>query len=157
MNQNASPSLLSPRLSKYFKDYASHHKTKGIKITHYFGITMIVVGLLGFLGNQPIGSGLTGSEYFRLDGGTALLAAGLFWYIYLDWKIAIPFLLSMLGLYFLGRSLPDWLNLTGFVIGWILQGIGHAVYEKNTPAFSKNLLHLLTGPLWIFAKLIGYR
>jgi uncharacterized membrane protein YGL010W len=29
----------------------------------------------------------------------------------------------------------------------IFRAIGHAVYEKNRPAFFKNLLHLLVGPL----------
>lgn len=130
-------SLLSPRLKAYFKDYASHHTTKGNKVTHYIGITLIAIGLLGLLGQCVIGTGLTGSEYLRLDGGTTLLILGLFWYLYLDWKIAGPFVLAMTGLYFLGRSIPTSANIVLFILGWILQGIGHAVYEKKSPAFSQ--------------------
>ena len=33
--------------------------------------------------------------------------------------------------------------------GWVLQFIGHGVYEKRSPAFVRNLVHLLIGPLWI--------
>ncbi|MEO5969984.1 MAG: Mpo1-like protein [Bdellovibrionia bacterium] len=155
--ENRDKSLLSPRLKLYFDDYASHHQTKGNKITHYVGITLIVIGLFGLLGQCVIGNGLTGSEYLRLDGGTALLIVGFFWYLYLDWKIAAPFVLAMTGLYFLGRSISPTVNTILFVSGWILQGIGHAFFEKRSPAFTQNVLHLLTGPLWIFARIIGYK
>ena len=32
----------------------------------------------------------------------------------------------------------------------------HYVYEKKSPAFYKNLVHLLVGPLWIVAKATGH-
>lgn len=35
-----------------------------------------------------------------------------------------------------------------FVIGWILQFVGHAI-EGNQPAFLKNPVYLLVGPLWL--------
>ena len=41
-----------------------------------------------------------------------------------------------------------------FVAGWTFQLVGHAVYEKNRPAFLRNLRHLLIGPLWIARELI---
>jgi uncharacterized membrane protein YGL010W len=40
------------------------------------------------------------------------------------------------------------------VVGWILQYLGHYVYEKKSPAFYRNLVHLLVGPLWILAKAV---
>jgi uncharacterized membrane protein YGL010W len=43
-----------------------------------------------------------------------------------------------------------------FIVGWIFQGIGHAVYEKKQPSFLSNVRHLLIGPFWLFAKWIGY-
>ena len=42
-----------------------------------------------------------------------------------------------------------------FVVGWIFQFVGHYVYEKRSPAFFRNLAHLLVGPLWILAKATG--
>jgi uncharacterized membrane protein YGL010W len=42
--------------------------------------------------------------------------------------------------------------LFNFLGGWILQGVGHYVYEKNSPAFFRNFLHLAVGQLWIVAK-----
>lgn len=38
-----------------------------------------------------------------------------------------------------------------FVVGWIFQFVGHR-FEGRSPAFLKNLLHLLVGPLWILAE-----
>jgi uncharacterized membrane protein YGL010W len=148
---------MTKKLEGYFKDYASYHKTPGNKTTHYFGITFIVVSLLGLLSHWVIGSeGLTGSLYFRLDGGTLLMLLAMAWYISLDWRIAFPFAGVLFGLYFLGRTLPSEVNWLLFVAGWILQGIGHYVYEKKSPAFFTNLRHILIGPLWIFVRLIGY-
>jgi len=53
-------------------------------------------------------------------------------------------------------SLPlflfDWRwALALFVIGWILQFVGHAI-EGNQPAFFRNPVYLLVGPLWFFRR-----
>lgn len=150
-----SGTIASPRLTRYFSDYARHHKTLGNQVCHYIGISCIVIGLLGLLGGAPIIAG--GPDFIRLDAGTILIGLASLWYLYLDWKITIPFLLVIMGTYFLGRAIPSPANWALFVFGWICQGVGHIVYEKNSPAFFKNLVHLLIGPLWLFAKTIGYR
>lgn len=38
-----------------------------------------------------------------------------------------------------------------FVLGWIFQFIGHAI-EGNQPAFFKNPVYLLIGPLWLVRR-----
>ncbi len=149
--------VLPKRLANYFADYASYHRTPGNKICHYLGIPMITVTLLGLLSAIVIGgNGLTGSEILRLDGGTLLLLLSTLWYLTLDWKIALPFGLFAIGMYFLGRAMPTPVLWTFFVLGWIIQFVGHYKYEKKSPAFFTNLTHVLVGPLWIFAKLIRY-
>jgi len=149
--------LVSSRLESYFRDYASSHKTKGNQLTHYFGISFIVVSILGLLGGITLGENFSGLQYLRCDGGTLLLSIGILLYHFLDWRIAIPFAFVLAGAYFLGRALPVFVNAGLFVVGWIFQAIGHVVYEKKAPSFFKNVLHLFIGPLWIFAKVIGYR
>lgn len=151
----------SPSLAKYFKDYSSFHKTKGNRITHYFGIPMIVMSLFGLLSLWDAPNALIeaywSSPFLHLDGGTIVILLGMIWYAFLDWKISGAFIFVLMGFYFLGRAIPTPMNLGLFVLGWILQGIGHAVFEKKSPAFLKNIEHLLIGPLWIFCKLVGYR
>ena len=70
--------------------------------------------------------------------------------------VPVAFGLFALGLYFLGRALPIPALWSLFILGWIFQGIGHYHYEKKSPAFFKNLEHILIGPLWIFARLIDF-
>jgi len=150
---------MTSRLKAYFDDYASFHQTRGNQLTHYFGIPFIVISLLGLLSTLTLGSPalFASNSLLRMDGGILLILIVIPFYNYLDWKIALPFTFILLGLYFLGRALPVPLCWTLFIFGWILQGIRHAVYEKKSPAFMKNLSHLLIGPLWIFSKLIRYQ
>jgi uncharacterized membrane protein YGL010W len=54
-----------------------------------------------------------------------------------------------------GRFIAPWPALGLFVFGWILQGVGHYVYERNSPAFFRNFVHLAVGQLWILAKATG--
>ena len=56
------------------------------------------------------------------------------------------------------RAIANWrVGLAAFVVGWVFQGIGHAVYEKNKPAFVKNLVHLMVGPVFLINELLGLR
>ena len=152
---SATQSPLPPRLAAYFIDYHRFHTTKGNQNCHYIGLTMIVISALGLLSHLVIGSPGDGA-FFRWDGGTILMTAGCLWYLFLDWKLALPFSLVLVGLYFLGRATPLSALWALQTVGWIFQFIGHFYYEKKSPAFLSNITHVLIGPLWIFAKMIGY-
>ena len=54
-----------------------------------------------------------------------------------------------------GRFIPPLAALAVFVGAWVLQFIGHYAYEHRSPAFFRNLIHLLVGPLWVIAKATG--
>ena len=61
-----------------------------------------------------------------------------------------------LGIPLIGISLPlFFLNwrwaLALFLIGWLLQFLGHAI-EGNQPAFFKHPLYLLVGPWWLLRR-----
>ena len=59
----------------------------------------------------------------------------------------IPMIVVSLPLFFV-----DWrIALALFVVGWILQFVGHAI-EGNQPAFFGNPLYLLIGPLWLIRR-----
>jgi uncharacterized membrane protein YGL010W len=49
------------------------------------------------------------------------------------------------------------MGAAAFVLGWIFQAVGHAVYEKNSPAFFRNLVHLLVGPAYLVNKVLRIR
>lgn len=133
----------------YLEDYASYHKTPGNKMTHHFGIPVIVVAIAGALAKITFGPDLV-PGYIGLDLGFLFGLGVMAWYLYLDLKIGVPASLCMMICYLIGKQCPLWLCAVLFVAGWIVQFIGHIRYEHNRPAFFKNFEHLLIGPVWIF-------
>ena len=62
-------------------------------------------------------------------------------------SIGIPMIVLSLPLF-----LFNWRwALALFIVGWILQFVGHAI-EGNQPAFFKNPMYLLVGPLWLVRR-----
>ena len=50
----------------------------------------------------------------------------------------------------------EWLTygLGTFIVGWIIQAIGH-IFEKRRPAFTDNLMQLLIGPLFLMFEVFS--
>lgn len=135
--------MTSPRLSALFDDYAAYHRHPVNKLCHYVGIPLIVFTLVGLLGHLSIGLALgvaaAALGYQAFLSPTLTLAFGAF------------FLLSLLA----APGLSGSVLWAGFVLGWVLQFVGHYGFEKRSPAFFKNLQQLLVGPLWILGTLTG--
>ena len=129
-----------------FADYASYHRTRGNKAFHRIGIPLIMLTLLGMLAHVPVVG--------PVDAAMLLIALAEVIYLILDWRLGAIMLVVSAVFYYVGVLLPFWLNVALFIIGWILQFVGHSVYEKRQPAFLKNALHLLVGPLWILNDLM---
>jgi uncharacterized membrane protein YGL010W len=112
------------------------------------GIPIIVLSSLALLGQVPL------FPVFGFTVTAAELAILVFsaYYLTLDLSLGTLMLAAYVVLDVVGRALPPWPALGLFVGGWILQGVGHYVYEKNSPAFFRNFLHLAVGQLWILAK-----
>ncbi|HET7435188.1 MAG TPA: Mpo1-like protein [Thermoanaerobaculia bacterium] len=140
-----------PDIDALFADYASYHQTKGNKTFHRLGIPLIMLTLIGMLARVPL---LTTNNGTRIDAAMLLIAIATIYYLVVEWRLAIAMLAVSIAFYFLGRAMPLWLNVALFVLGWIFQFIGHSVYEHKNPAFFRNFLHLLVGPLWILNDLI---
>ncbi len=142
---------MSPLLRTHFADYAAFHATSGNQLCHYLGIPLIVLTLLGFLSAVPLlelgGLPLTLAE--------PVLAGVVIYYFRLDAPLAGLMLAAFVVLDFVARRLPLPLALALFLLGWAFQFAGHYVWEKKSPAFFRNLTHLLVGPLWIAAKAVG--
>jgi uncharacterized membrane protein YGL010W len=65
-------------------------------------------------------------------------------------SIGIPMIVVSLPLFFFSWR---W-ALALFVAGWILQFVGHAI-EGNQPAFFRNPIYLLIGPLWLARRALS--
>ena len=142
---------MTEALRSHFADYAAFHRTAGNKACHSLGIPIIVLASLALLARVPL---------FAFGGFTVTLAELLIvlfvaYYLTLDAALAGLMLVAYAFLAAVGRVVPPLSALGLFVFGWILQGVGHWVYEKNSPAFFRNFVHLAVGQLWILAKAVG--
>jgi uncharacterized membrane protein YGL010W len=112
---------------------------------------LIVFTLVALLTRAPLAT-VSGFTVTLAEVTVVVVTA---WYLTLDAPLALVMLAATSAFAAVGRAVPALLCVALFVLGWILQFVGHYVYEKKSPAFYKNLTHLLVGPLWIVAKAMG--
>ncbi len=139
--------------SEQLSKYALYHRDARNILTHLLGIPLIVLAVLTLLSRPAVDVGglvvtpalivliLSCIYYIRLNVAyglvmTILLLAGL-----------------QLSMLFASLSTAAWLGLgIGlFVVGWIIQFIGHA-YEGKKPAFVDDIIGLVIGPLFIVVE-----
>lgn len=142
-------------LADQLSNYAAYHRSARNIATHLVGVPMIVLAVTVLLSRPG----------FQLAGVTltpALLAAAAAIIYYLRLDLAFGLIMAALlglclwcGAWAAQLGTPAWLALGagGFVVGWIIQFIGHA-YEGRKPAFVDDLVGLLIGPLFVVAEVL---
>lgn len=134
--------------------YATYHRDRRNIATHFVGIPLIVFAV-GVLLSRPS---------FEL-GGWPLTPAAVLWALTSFWyltrgTLTLGLATSLVNLLLIGATLPfgqldtvAWLGwgLGAFVIGWLIQFIGH-YYEGRKPAFVDDLRGLLVGPMFIVGE-----
>lgn len=140
----------SEKIDALFAEYGAAHRARGNVACHAAGITLIAFGILSLTHALRLGGGWTASEAVVALAGVVYLA------------LDVPLGIAMLGAAVLvdlaARAVDDpRVGAAAFVLGWVFQAIGHAVYEKNSPAFFRNLVHLLVGPAYLVNKLFRIR
>jgi uncharacterized membrane protein YGL010W len=123
-------------------DYAAYHATAGNRACHAVGIPLIAYAIVAWsrVGTPFPIAALLLPVYFLWDRRVGALMTSF---------IAVSALIA--------ARVPAWTSWAAFFAGWAFQFYGHAVYEKKSPAFARNLAHLLVGPAWIATKLAGLR
>jgi uncharacterized membrane protein YGL010W len=126
-------------------EYGSHHRTFGNEVCHVVGIPCIIAGAATLLGAVPL---------VTLGGATVTLAEVLSGGVIVFYLVSARLLGLVTGVLMAllvagGRALPLGIGTALFLGGWAVQFVGHAVYEKRSPAFLRNLLHLVVGPAWL--------
>lgn len=141
-----------------FADYAPYHRTAGNKAFHRAGIPLIMLSLLGMLARIHLGTANVSHDLlgraWGFDAAMLLIALSTIYYLILEWRIALLMLVASVVFYAIGAAIPFWLNVALFILGWIFQFVGHSVYEHRQPAFFRNFVHLLVGPLWILNDVV---
>ncbi|MCW3173391.1 Mpo1 family 2-hydroxy fatty acid dioxygenase [Shewanella subflava] len=128
-----------------------HLNPKNIR-THFFGVPMIIWSAFLMLGT--IRFELAGVE---LSAAMVLMLLVLAYYYKLHVKLAFGLTLFIIPVLITSEMAvhtdkPFMLAISIFVIGWIIQFVGHK-YEKAKPAFMDDLNQLLIGPFFLMAEL----
>ena len=141
-------------LTEHLSQYAKYHRDERNILTHYAGIPMIVIAIFGLLW-WPLFS-LAGVS---ITPALLLFIASALFYFRLDLRFGLVMLLFSGSCFAIASVLAAqtdlvWLDGSAslFIIGWILQFIGH-YYEGKKPAFVDDLIGLFVGPLFIIAEL----
>ena len=144
------------RIDALLADYGSYHRERGNLLCHVAGITLILLGTLSML--ATIRLGFVAGSLIRLTAAEAVTGAADLFYLALDLPLGLAMAMELGFLDVIARAVGDWrVGLAAFAVGWVFQGIGHAIFEKNKPAFLKNLAHLLIGPVFLVNELLGLR
>jgi uncharacterized membrane protein YGL010W len=134
--------------------YARYHRDRRNIATHMVGVPMIVFGIGVLMARAHLGPGDPGLTLAWLVWGLATV-----WYIsrgHLLLGLAVSLanaVLIALAHLVSGGSTAQWLGwgLGFFVVGWIIQFVGH-YYEGKKPAFADDLVGLLIGPMFVSAE-----
>ncbi|HEX6704243.1 MAG TPA: Mpo1-like protein [Albitalea sp.] len=135
--------------------YAAYHRDRRNITTHFVGIPLIVFAI-GVLLSHPS---------FTV-GGWTLTPAWLLWIVCAAWYLTrgnfvlgVAVTLATGVLMVLAHQVPPstaaWLSwgLGSFVVGWVLQFIGH-YYEGRKPAFVDDMVGLLVGPMFVTGEFL---
>ncbi|MBD2840522.1 DUF962 domain-containing protein [Pseudomonas sp. JM0905a] len=134
--------------------YAEYHRDRRNIATHFVGIPLIVVAVAVLL-SRP------GTEAFGLWLSPAALVSlvSALYYFRLDLRYGLVMAVLLAVSLWIGAALAlqgtaAWLGagLGLFVVGWIIQFVGH-YYEGRKPAFVDDLTGLIIGPLFVVAEL----
>jgi uncharacterized membrane protein YGL010W len=135
--------------------YASVHRDRRNKATHFVGIPVIVFSLLLLTSLWSLD---VGERPWTISFALAILAV-LGW-LALDLGIGAVMALIMVAGYYaalalaeaLGSAVAVWAAfLLLFVGGWVLQFLGHH-YEGRRPALLDNIFQAFIGPMFLVAE-----
>ncbi len=143
-------------VSQVLGEYAAYHRHPLNRMTHYFGIPLIVFSLLLILSIPAFEI-----DSFEISAASILFAVVVIWYFILDVPLGLlsaAFLLPMLlaaeqTTSFLSSNMITTIFVITFVAGWILQLLGHHI-EKRRPALVDNFMQVFSAPLFLVSELV---
>jgi uncharacterized membrane protein YGL010W len=153
-------------LEQNLTQYAAYHRDRRNIATHFVGVPMIVFAVVLALAVVSFGGGSTGQSV-SVTLAAVLSVAACIYYLRLD--LALGLTMAVVLFLFCAASSEithRWGNGAAlgiaagvFVVGWIIQFVGHR-YEGVKPAFFDDVKQLLIGPLFVCAEaafLLGMR
>jgi len=142
--------------------YEAYHKHPLNKLTHFIGIPAIVFSIF-----IPLSWPAIALDGATITLGMLVLAAALAYYFYLDRAFGAAMTVILIPLLYAAHYVAQQSWTVGiatflacFVGGWIVQIVGHVVFEKRRPALMDNLFQLVIGPVFLCAEvffMLGFK
>lgn len=149
-------------LAQQMAVYAAYHRDPRNRLTHYFGVPLIIFAILIPLGWVRVAIG-------GVEPSAAMVFAGvvLAYYYRLDVVLALAMSIVVVLLLAASESVAAGMSLAQgglifavtFLLGWTLQLVGHA-FEGRRPALVDNFWQIFVAPIFLMAELffkLGYR
>ncbi len=137
-----------PAMRARLDEYGELHRTRGNEVCHFIGIPLITFGAASMLGAVP----LLALEGVQVTLADAVLLGIVAFYVSRARLLGLVTALIVSAIVLGGERVPWVYGIALFLVGWAFQFFGHAKYEKRSPAFLQNLVHLLVGPAWLVER-----
>lgn len=136
--------------------YSAYHRNGKNQLTHHVGVPMIVFSIM------VLASTVTLAQF---EVGPLTLAAVLMGFLILLYIIAVPLVGVIAALIYgfllivaehiasMGMTVALQTFVGLFVLGWIIQFVGH-IFEKRKPALFDNLLQIFMAPSFLIAEVL---
>jgi uncharacterized membrane protein YGL010W len=142
-------------VEEQLSNYKSVHFNKSNIKTHFIGIPLIVLAITVLLSLNTFTVEISGNLIIYTPA-MVLFTIALLYYFKLHLKLGLGMLLYVVANIYLASLVSAmenalWIAIATFVLGWIIQFIGH-IYEKAKPAFFDDIMGLVIGPLFLMAE-----
>ena len=142
-------------LTDQLSQYADYHRDPRNILTHFIGVPMILLAVVMLL-SRPVWVVMEG---LPLSPGVIAAVLACSYYVLLDMRYGLAMGVVLAAMLAVAAPLAQqattvWLgwSLGIFVVGWVIQFIGH-YYEGRKPAFMDDIVGLLIGPLFVMAEM----
>ncbi|WP_321957960.1 Mpo1 family 2-hydroxy fatty acid dioxygenase [Paraburkholderia bannensis] len=146
-------------LTDQLAQYAEYHRDTRNIATHFVGIPMIVLAVAVLLSRPALALAGWPLAAVPLSPAWLLFGATTLYYLVLDVPLGIMMavvaaLCLTFGAWLAQQGTAVWLagGIGLFVVGWVIQFIGHMAYEHRKPAFVDDLVGLVIGPVFVLAE-----
>jgi uncharacterized membrane protein YGL010W len=142
-------------LERQLQQYGSHHTKLVTQLTHFIGVPMVRFSLMMILAWFK----LSVPPLFSTNFAWIVAVIVSLFYLYLDWRLGLCLCVILLLMSWGASALvghtfdvSDFIMCAClFVIGWIIQLVGH-FFEEKRPAFIANALQILIAPMFLVAE-----
>ena len=142
---------IEQQLSRY---KSVHFNKKNIQ-THFIGIPLIIWAITLLMSLSSVDFYIFGLT-IEVTPAKVFFTFAILYYFKLHWRLAVGMMFYILPNIYLAEKFSAMNNayllaIIIFIIGWIIQFIGH-YFEKAKPAFVDDLSQFLIGPFFLMAE-----